>query len=593
MSRLLEVAGLDVRFGSNPAVKQLNLGIDRGETLALVGESGSGKSTCALALMRLLPPGVHVAGGVLFEGRDIMKLDSAGVRSLRGSAISMIFQDPMTSLNPVLTVGAQIAESLRLHTQLGRRAARARTIELLEMVEITDAARRVDDFPHQFSGGQRQRVMIATAVACKPRLLIADEPTTALDVTIQAKILELLDRLKSEFSMALLLITHDLGLVGQWADRVAVMYRGAKVEEAPAAQIFTRPRHPYTKGLLGAALSLDQDRHYRTTRLAEIRPSVDADTGEDRFALSSERLSSLQPRVATAAGLPLLELVDIRTRYLAAGRVINAVDGVSLRIRRGETVGLVGESGCGKSTLSKTIVRLLRPDGGRIVLDGVDIGNLSDRALKPHRRRVQMIFQDPHASLNPRQTIFDILDTALKVNALGRRAERLDRIRHITDRVGLSSDLLDRYPHEFSGGQRQRVGIARALVVRPSLVICDEPVSSLDVSIRAQILNLLVDLKDEFGLAYLFISHDLSVVRYIADRVLVMNGGRIVESGDRLSIWTNPTHAYTQSLIKAVPGTAFRPHEAGSSSTGRPHGSTPFGLHSAAARLASPLLEIQ
>jgi peptide/nickel transport system ATP-binding protein len=604
MSGLLKIAGLDVRFGATSAVRRVDLELERGETLALVGESGSGKSTCALALLQLLPPTARVAGSVFFEGRDLLTLGPADLCDLRGSALSMIFQDPMTSLNPVLTVGEQIVESLRLHTALGRSAARARAIELLEMVEIPDAPRRARDFPHQFSGGQRQRVMIAMAVACRPRLLVADEPTTALDTTIEAKILELLHRLKTELSMGLLLITHDLGLVHRWADRVAVMYRGAKVEEAPAARIFARPQHPYTQGLLEAALSLDDARHYRTSRLPEMRASSDAEPAEERFAQSSEltepppahrhgwsapvtRASAIvtarpTPRVTP----PVLELVDIRTRYVTPGRIVDAVDGVSLRIEAGETVGLVGESGCGKSTLAKTIVRLLQPASGRILLDGADITRIGGRALRPYRRRVQVIFQDSLSSLNPRQNVFKVLDAALEVNGVRERAERLERIRHITGRVGLAPDLLTRYPHELSGGQRQRVGIARALVLRPALVICDEPVSSLDVSLRAQILNLLAALKDELGLAYLFISHDLSVVRYIADRVLVMNGGRIVESGDHRSIWTQPANVYTQSLIKASPSRAPRASHA---SLDRDRAF--LDLHATQDRLVSPLPE--
>jgi len=556
MSALLEVRNLDVHFGNHHAVRQLSFSIERGETLALVGESGCGKSTTALALMQLLPATSRLGGEVLFEGRDLVTLPRPALRRLRGDAISMIFQEPMTSLNPVLTIGHQIGEVLRLHLGLSAAAARRRAAELLELVALPEPQRRLDDYPHNLSGGQRQRVMIAMAVACNPRLLIADEPTTALDVTIQAQILELLDRLRRELSMGLLLITHDLGVVGQWADRVAVMYGGRTLEQASTEQLFTAPAHPYARGLLGASLSLDQDLHYRSERLLEIGTGSDPITGERDFTLSSQvQHAAFAPAPPDAT--PILSLRDVHTSYASQRGPVGAVNGVSFDIAPGETVGLVGESGCGKSTLSKTILRLIDPSSGSIAFLGEDITRLSQRRLQPFRRQVQMIFQDPYASLNPRHSVADILDAALRVHGVGQRHERERRARRIVERVGLPQTALQRFPHEFSGGQRQRIGIARALVLEPSLLICDEPVSALDVSIQAQILNLLVDLKQEFGLSYLFISHDLSVVRYIADRVLVMNGGRIVESGDHRSIWHNPVNPYTRSLIGAVPAPAF------------------------------------
>jgi peptide/nickel transport system ATP-binding protein len=398
-------------------------------------------------------------------------------------------------------------------------------------------------------------------VACKPRLLVADEPTTALDVTIQAQILELLDGLRRELDMALLLITHDLGLVAQWADRVAVMYGGEKVEEAPTSRLFAAPSHAYTKGLLGASLHAGSSLHYADARLPEIQTRLDPATGVRDFALHVPQPTSKvwALPVRAAVGEPLLSVQDLRTDYpKRGGGVLHAVDGVSFDIRAGETVGLVGESGCGKSTLSRTLLRLVNPASGRIVFDGTDIASLSEKALKPWRRRVQMVFQDPYASLNPRRSVFDIIESVLKVHGVADRAERRNRIAAILERVGLPADAGRRFPNEFSGGQRQRIGIARALVLRPSLVVLDEPVSALDVSVQAQILNLLVELKEDFGLSYLFISHDLSVVRYIADRVMVMNKGKIVEAGSHRDIWDRPQHPYTRSLIAAVPGAEQR-----------------------------------
>ncbi|MEM5401026.1 ABC transporter ATP-binding protein [Paraburkholderia unamae] len=562
MSQLLEVRDLRVSFGAHEAVRGVSFDIAAGETLALVGESGSGKSATALSLMQLVPEPGRVTGSVRFEGRELLGLPPRAVRELRGQQISMIFQEPMTSLNPVLSVGAQIVETLRQHEALSRRAARARAVELLDLVRIAEPQRRFDDYPHELSGGQRQRVMIAMAVACRPRLLIADEPTTALDVTIQARILELLDALRRELSMSLLLITHDLGVVADHADRVAVMLAGRKVEEAPTADLFARPRHAYTRGLLGASLNLADDLHYRSWTLPEIRHTASADRAnradeEAGFVVVPRKVpertaSSLQ---ATDA-VPLLAVRDLRVAYPQrhGAPALHAVDGVSFDIGRGESVGLVGESGCGKSTLSRAIMRLVPVAGGSIALDGTELVPLGERALRPLRRQVQMVFQDPYASLNPRRTVGDILETVLAVNGVGDAAARRVRVRSVLGRVGLPAAALARFPHEFSGGQRQRIGIARALVLEPALLICDEPVSALDVSIQAQILNLLVELKRELGLSMLFISHDLSVVRYVADRVHVMQQGKIVESGDHQVIWRAPCHPYTRALLAAIPG---------------------------------------
>jgi peptide/nickel transport system ATP-binding protein len=563
MSQLLDIRNLNVSFPGHDAVKDLNLSIGAGETLALVGESGCGKSTTALSLLRLLPGSARASGSILFEGRDILALPETEICALRGNAISMIFQEPMTSLNPVLSIGQQVVEAVRLHQHLSPQAARARAIELLELVRIPEPQRRFNDYPHNLSGGQRQRVMIAMAVSCHPRLLVADEPTTALDVTIQAQILELLDQLRRELSMAMLLITHDLGVVEQWADRVAVMVGGRKVEEGDTARLFAHPQHAYTQGLLGASLQMEQDYHYRDGRLPEIRVEKDAH-GAEIFSLTPRTLAPSPVSAPAAANdqtrssSAVLSLRDLKVDYATRNGTVNAVKGVSFDIAPGETVGLVGESGCGKSTLSKAIVRLVDASAGNILLAGDDIARLKGERLRPYRRRVQMIFQDPYASLNPRLSVAEILDAALQIHEVRDKRERRRRIEQIVDLVGLPQRALNSYPHQFSGGQRQRIGIARALVLKPALVICDEPVSALDVSVQAQILNLLVDLKHEFGLSYLFISHDLSVVRYIADQVLVMHDGRIVESGDHNSIWHAPQHAYTRSLIAAVPAPGSR-----------------------------------
>jgi peptide/nickel transport system ATP-binding protein len=545
---LLELDGLNIHFPTQHAVRDLSLTVGQGETLALVGESGCGKSATALAITRLLAPNARVGGRILLDGENLLDFSPARMRAVRGRAISMIFQEPMSSLNPVLSIGTQLGEVLLQHEQLSRQAARQRAIELLDTVRIPEPQRRIDDYPHNLSGGQRQRVMIAMAIACHPRLLIADEPTTALDVTVQASILELLDKLRRELSMGLLLITHDLGLVSQWADRVAVMFAGEKVEEAVAAKLFAHPEHAYTRRLLASSLHFDQELHYHEARLP--------DTSEDAEDLQAHVPTGVPAanEAVVASQAPLLKLEDVHVAYRTGEKEFFAVKDLSFEIRRGETLGLVGESGCGKSTLSKTILKLIPAHSGRILLEGQDITRLGESAFRPLRAKIQMVFQDPYGSLNPRHTVEDILGGVLRAHGVADKTERHRRIVETLGHVRLSAKSLNRYPHEFSGGQRQRIGIARALILRPALVICDEPVSALDVSIQAQVLNLLVDLKQELGLSYLFISHDLSVVRYISDRVLVMQDGRCVEQGDYRSIWNAPQHPYTRSLIEAVPG---------------------------------------
>jgi len=579
---LLSVRDLTVSFraddGARRAVDGLSFDVAPGETLALVGESGCGKSTTALAVLRLLASGSQTQGHILFNGVDLARLPDRQLRQVRGRDIAMIFQEPMTSLNPVLSIGRQIAEAIRCHEDIDRAALRQRTLELLARVRIPEPERRIDDYPMQLSGGQRQRVMIAMAIACRPRLLIADEPTTALDVTIQAQILQLLDELRHDLGMSVLLITHDLGVVRQWADRVVVMHGGRKLEEASATQLFTAPSHPYTRGLLGASLHARDGLHYRQARLPEIVVSRTEATGEPRFTLRTSdsvagpgrdtaHPASPAPPATPAHAAPLLSVRGLSTRYAGRrGAALLAVDGVSFDIAHGETLGLVGESGSGKSSLSRTLLRLTPAHAGQALLRGADLLALSERALKPWRRHIQMVFQDPYASLNPRHTVHDILAAVLNVHGVRNRVERDRRVADILDNVGLPADAARRYPNEFSGGQRQRIGIARALITRPSLVVLDEPVSALDVSVQAQILNLLVDLKHELGLSYLFISHDLAVVRYLCDRVMVMNQGRIVEQGTPEAIWSRPAHPYTKTLLAAVP--AAPPLV---SFTGKPH----------------------
>jgi peptide/nickel transport system ATP-binding protein len=563
-SPLLTIRGLEVWYPGGAAVTDFNLSIRHNEVVALVGESGCGKSTVAAAITRLLSPKARTAGEILLDGSDLLAAPESVLRGVRGNDIAMIFQDPMTSLNPVLSIGVQIIEVLRRHKGLTGAAARARAIELLDLVRIADPHRRVDDFPHHLSGGQRQRVMIAMAVACEPRLLVADEPTTALDATIQAQVLELVAGLREQLSMSLLLITHDLGVVGQWADRVAVMRAGRKVEEGTRDEIFFSPRHPYSRGLLEATLHVAADSHYKRVRLAEMRKVDDVAAGEDDFTFSpATGRAPLPDSVAPAPVVPpVLSVRDLVAQYSTRYGTISAVKGVSLTIGRGETLGLVGESGCGKSTLSKTIIGLNPVVSGEVVLDGVDIARLRGGALRPHRAKVQLVFQDPYASLNPRLRVGDMLEEVQLVQGQRDRAERQRHVRAMLDAVGLPAGAVARYPHEFSGGQRQRIGIARALILRPKLLICDEPVSALDVSVRAQILNLFVDLKQEFGLSYLFISHDLAVINYMADRVMVMQKGEVVETVDRDRLFSAASHPYTRQLIAATPAWPAPPVQA-------------------------------
>lgn len=535
----------------SPVVNDVSFDIGARETVAVVGESGSGKSVTALSIMRLNAPGSSkVEGAIRLEGQELLKLSEAEMRRIRGNEIAMIFQEPMTSLNPVLTIGFQIAEALTLHRGLSRTGAEAETVRLLEKVRIPAATSRFHEYPHQFSGGMRQRVMIAMALACKPKLLIADEPTTALDVTIQAQILELIKELQEEEGMSVLFITHDMGVVAEIADRTVVMYNGQAVEAGLTEDIFNGPEHPYTRSLLSAVPKLGSMKG----RIRPMRfPVVDRATGESD-------LPAEVPDTVKDTERPVLEVTGLTKRFemrsglfsSVKGRVY-AVENVTFSIKSGETLALVGESGCGKSTTGRSVMRLTEPLSGSVLLDGVDVLKLSQNELREHRKRMQMVFQDPFASLNPRMNIGVAITEPLLINNLASRSEAGDKVADLLKRVGLSPEMANRFPHEFSGGQRQRVCIARALALEPRLIVADEAVSALDVSVKAQVINLMLELQARMGLAYLFISHDMAVVERVSHRVAVMYLGEIVEIGPREAIFQNPQHPYTKRLLAAVP----------------------------------------
>ena len=526
-SLLLEVKDLSVDFGTGEkavhAVRGVSFDIKRGETVALVGESGSGKSVTALSVLQLLPypSASHPTGSIRFQGQELVGASTRELLSVRGNRISMIFQEPMTSLNPLHTIERQVNEVLILHKGLSREAARKRTLELLEQVGIPEAAKRLDAYPHQLSGGQRQRVMIAMALANEPDLLIADEPTTALDVTIQAQILKLLKSLQARYGMALLFITHDLGIVRKMADRVCVMTQGRIVEQGPVAEVFDRPQHSYTQHLLSAE--------------PKGRPAA-----ADPAAPEILRLDELKVHFPIRRGLMRRTVGHVK-----------AVDGVSIALREGHTIGLVGESGSGKTTLGLALLKLERSQGG-IRFDGRDLQGMSQRELRPLRREMQIVFQDPFSSLSPRMSVGEIIGEGLEVHRIGTPAERATMIEQVLREVGLDPASRDRYPHEFSGGQRQRISIARALVLKPRLIVLDEPTSALDMSVQAQIVDLLRDLQQKYKLAYLFISHDLKVVRALADEVVVLRHGKVVERGSASQIFEAPQTPYTQALIAAA-----------------------------------------
>ncbi|GAB2878773.1 ABC transporter ATP-binding protein [Pseudoduganella ginsengisoli] len=549
---LLEVCDLQVAFRSGrhalaPAVKGVSFTVPRNRTVALVGESGSGKSVTALAAMGLLAADAAViapASRIVFDGVDVLALDAGRRRALCGKDIAMIFQEPMSSLNPVLTVGYQIAEVLVRHLRLRGRAVRERVLALLEEVGIPEPARRIDAYPHELSGGQQQRVMIAMAIACAPRLLIADEPTTALDVTVQKQIMELIKRLQHAHGMAVLFITHDLALVADIADDVIVMRDGVVREAGPARDVLTQPRDPYTRALLQCRPPIDA----RPLRLPVI-----ADVMEGRAPVTVQRPARTPTGGIVLRADQLSKSFTVRDGWFRK-REFPAVSNVSFALERGTTLGVVGESGCGKSTLGLTLMQLHRATGGTVLFDGRDVRQVP---LQEFRRRMQIVFQNPYASLNPRFTVEQILLEPMQLHGIGANdAERTRMAQALLEKVGLPRAALQRWPHEFSGGQRQRIAIARCLALQPDVLVCDESVSALDVSVQAQVLNLLLDLQQEYGLSYIFISHDLSVVRYMADHVMVMRRGEVVEQGEAETLYRRPEHPYTQALLAAVPGAA-------------------------------------
>ncbi|MBV9013705.1 MAG: ABC transporter ATP-binding protein [Pseudonocardiales bacterium] len=609
MRSLLEVSDLrtDIRQrrGTVHAVDGVSLTLGEGQILGLVGESGSGKTMTGMSIVRLLPSGGRLVGGsVTLAGQELTTLDAHAMRRVRGNEIGVVFQDPMTSLNPTMTIGQQIAESVQCHRGVSRSAARARAAETLGLVGMPHATQRLDNYPHQLSGGMRQRVMIAMALACEPKLLIADEPTTALDATISEQVLELLDDLRTRLGMGILLITHDLGVIARYADQVAVMYAGRIVETGPVGLLFRRMRHRYTEALMAAVPRRDQDtgtdlysipgrppdlsdpppgcRFSPRCRFAQqdcrtldppltiVTPGhqhacwhpVDYrdDTGPTlQLTERSARNRALDPQIRPLT-TPLVEVRDLVKEYPVTAGVfhrragtLSAVAGVSFSLAPGETLGLVGESGCGKSTLGRLLVALEKPTSGSVIVGGQDITVASAHELRPIRRDLQLMFQDPYASLDPRMRVGAILREPLAIQRIGRRQDQDRRVGALLGQVGLPASAAQYYPHEFSGGQRQRIGLARALALEPKLVVADEPVSALDVSIQAQILNLMRELRERLGLSYLIISHDLAVVRYLADRIAVMYLGKLVEIGPATQVSEHPAHPYTEALLRAVP----------------------------------------
>ncbi|UVW29686.1 ABC transporter ATP-binding protein [Massilia sp. H6] len=555
-SMLLQVRNLRISFRldqqrSVEAVKGISFDLPSNSTVALVGESGSGKSVSSLALMGLLPAETTIidpASSARFDGRELLGMPLAQRRALCGKEIAMIFQEPMSSLNPVFTVGFQIGEVLRQHMGMSARQARARTLALLAEVGIPDPAAKIDAYPGQMSGGQQQRVMIAMAIACEPKLLIADEPTTALDVTIQKTILALIAGLQKKHRMSVLFITHDLALVAEIADRVIVMRHGEVREEGLAAQVFGAPRDAYTRALLHCRPKLDE----RPERL----PVIDDDSGQGEQA---GLVLPQRTRGSAPGDQPLLVVRKLAKSFYSRDgffrqREFQAVKDVSFTLARGKTLGVVGESGSGKTTVGLTLLRLHRATGGSALFEGKDLLAMSDREFQSYKRRIQIIFQNPYASLNPRFTVGQILLEPMRIHRIGAcDSERSAMAQQLLERVGLPAGALQRYPHEFSGGQRQRIAIARCLTMKPDILVCDESVSALDVSVQAQVLNLLQDLQDEYGMSYLFISHDLSVVKYIADQVMVMHQGSVVETADSDELYRNPQHPYTRALLAAIP----------------------------------------
>ena len=576
---LLEFKNLVTEFHTEgttvKAVNGVSFTLNKGETIGIVGESGSGKSVTSLSAMRLIPspPGIISGGEIIFHqndgtATDLLKISEEEMRKFRGNDIAMIFQEPMTSLNPVFTCGDQVMEAIMLHQKLDKKAAKALTIKLFEEVQLPTPERIFSTYPHQISGGQKQRVMIAMAMSCQPSVLIADEPTTALDVTVQKTILQLMQNLQKEHDMGIMFITHDLGVIAELADKVVVMYKGNIVEQGNVWDIFTNPKHPYTKGLLACRPPLDKRYTFLPTvsdfmKIDENGEIIDngisvADFTKDLAIPESERTARQKELFAKE---PILQIKSLKTYFPIKngffGGVsdhVKAVDNITFDVYPGETLGLVGESGCGKTTCGRTIIRLEEPTEGEMIYKGKDIAKMNEDELRIFRKDVQIIFQDPYSSLNPRMTIGNAIMEPMQVHGILENDEqRKKRVEELLARVSLDPAHFYRYPHEFSGGQRQRIGIARALAVKPKFIICDESVSALDVSVQAQVLNLLNELKEEFGLTYIFISHDLSVVKYMSDRMAVMQEGKIEEMGDADQIYNNPGTKYTQKLIDAIP----------------------------------------
>lgn len=559
-SELLEIQDLSLTIDENEILKKISLSLPKGKILGIVGESGSGKSITSLAIMGLLPKTSKISGEskILFnngnETVDLLKLKPNEIRNFRGNEISMIFQEPMTSLNPSLKCGEQVEESIRLHLKLDQSKSKKRVIELFEKVMLPTPERIYNSYPHQLSGGQRQRVMIAMAVSCNPKILIADEPTTALDVTVQRAILDLIRQLQQESDMSCLFISHDLGVIAEVCDEVAVMYKGEIVEHGSVNEIFNHPKESYTKGLIACRPRLE-------TRYKELPTIADFIKDDDFKAeiYSAEERKDFQLRIYSQP--PILEVRNLSKYFYNKPSIFGkeqisviAVDDMNFKVYPGETLGLVGESGSGKTTLSRTVLLLEKPTAGEIFYHGKDIVNLSKSEVRKLRKEIQIIFQDPYSSLNPRMTVSEILTAPMKVHSIGKnKSERIERAAELLEKVGLKSSDLKKYPHEFSGGQRQRIGIARALALEPKFIICDESVSALDVSVQAQVLNLLNGLKEEFGLTYIFISHDLAVVKYMSDQLLVMQHGRQMELADADEVYSNPKTNYTKELIDAIP----------------------------------------